>query len=156
MTDRVSGAAQSAAESVQHAPEAITQRTQGNPLAAGIIAFGTGMLLATVLPKSRAEEQAAQQLQPQLQSAVGTVRETAQQLAETAKSDVQDAAVDLRDTTREAADQVAQQTKQAAQQVANTGTDAATQVGEQAKEAASTVKDDAATTARDVRDTRRS
>jgi hypothetical protein len=32
------------------APQAVRQQTQGNPLAAGIIAFGVGMLAATLIP----------------------------------------------------------------------------------------------------------
>jgi hypothetical protein len=152
MGERMSGAAHSAAGTVQHAPEAITQRAQGNPLAAGVIAFGAGMLLATVLPKTRAEQQAAQQLQPQIQGAVDAARETGQQLAQTAKDDVQQAAVDLRETTRESAEHVTQEAKQAAQGVAGAGREAATNLGEQAKGAAGTVRDEGRSTVQNVRD----
>ncbi|MFI7599820.1 DUF3618 domain-containing protein, partial [Actinoplanes sp. NPDC049681] len=42
--DKASDAAHSVADTVRGAPQAVTQQTQGNPLAAGIIAFGVGML----------------------------------------------------------------------------------------------------------------
>ena len=50
-----------AAEEIRDAPDLIQQQTQGNPLAAGLIAFGTGLLLATLFPPTEAEQRAAAQ-----------------------------------------------------------------------------------------------
>jgi len=150
-TERMSDVAHSAAESVQHAPEAIAQRAQGNPFAAGLIAFGAGMLLATVLPKTRAEEQAAQQLQPLVQEATNVARDAGRQLAETAKNDAQQAAVDLRETTRDAATEVAQQAKQGASEVKDAGTTAASEVKDQAKDGAGNAPYESRPTTTDVR-----
>jgi hypothetical protein len=83
------------------------------------------MLLATVLPKTRVEEQAAQQLQPLVGEAKNVARDTGQQLAQSAKDDVQQAAVDLRESARDAAAEVAQEAKQGAAQVKDAGTTAA-------------------------------
>ena len=52
-------AAGKAAEQVRQAPDMIQQQTQGNPLAAGLVAFGAGMLLATLFPPTEAEQRAA-------------------------------------------------------------------------------------------------
>src|SRR5437762_686194 len=46
----VEDAASTAAGAVQQAPEAIVRQAQGNPLAAGLIAFGVGWLVSSLLP----------------------------------------------------------------------------------------------------------
>src|SRR5918997_802868 len=46
---------------VQQAPDTIVRQTQGNPLAAGMIAFGVGWLVSILLPASEKEKQLAQQ-----------------------------------------------------------------------------------------------
>src|SRR3954471_20628164 len=55
----VSGAASSVADTATHAPQMAVQKTQGNPLAAGLIAFGAGWLISSILPASQKEQQAA-------------------------------------------------------------------------------------------------
>ncbi len=53
--DRPATRRSDAADAVRSAPRAVAQQTQGNPLAAGIIAFGVGMLAATLIPVTDAE-----------------------------------------------------------------------------------------------------
>ena len=55
LTDRVSSAGTSVAEGVRGAPDALARQATGNPLAAGLIAFGAGLLGASLLPKTEAE-----------------------------------------------------------------------------------------------------
>ena len=50
--DTVAGTASSAVDTVRSAPETARRGTQGNPLAAGLIAFGAGWLLSALLPAS--------------------------------------------------------------------------------------------------------
>ena len=57
----VQDAASSAVGAVQQAPDAVVRQTQGNPLAAGLIAFGVGWLVSSLLPASEKEKQLAQQ-----------------------------------------------------------------------------------------------
>ena len=52
----VSDAASSAAAAVQDAPQVARRQAQGNPLAAGLIAFGAGWLVSSLAPASRAEQ----------------------------------------------------------------------------------------------------
>jgi hypothetical protein len=59
--DSVQSAASSAASAVQQAPDTIVRQAQGNPLAAGLIAFGVGWLVSSILPASEKEKQLAQQ-----------------------------------------------------------------------------------------------
>ncbi|MEV6490558.1 DUF3618 domain-containing protein, partial [Actinoplanes sp. NPDC051633] len=48
--DKASSAASTAADTVREAPHTVAQQTRGNPLAAGIIAFGAGLLAASLIP----------------------------------------------------------------------------------------------------------
>jgi uncharacterized protein YjbJ (UPF0337 family) len=117
----VSGSASSTgsdvAGSVKQAPSALRQQTQGNPLAAGVIAFGAGWLVSSLLPSSDKEQQATmavkdqvqehsdtltapvkeaaqgakENLQPKAQEAVGSVKSTATDAAGTVKGEAQSA-----------------------------------------------------------------
>ena len=44
-----------------HPAQTIRGRARGNPLAAGVIAFGAGWLISSLLPASRAEQELAEQ-----------------------------------------------------------------------------------------------
>ncbi|MGE5763021.1 MAG: DUF3618 domain-containing protein, partial [Mycobacterium leprae] len=52
---RVSDATSRLGDTASAAPDVVRERTEGNPLAAGLIAFGVGWLASTVLPASRPE-----------------------------------------------------------------------------------------------------
>ena len=117
--------AQDVADTVRGAPQAVTQQTQGNPLAAGIIAFGVGMLAATLIPVTDAERRAGQQIKDNsgeltdkvkdvaadmkddvsgtVQQAVSQVKETAQDAAQTTKQQAQSSAQDAKEQTKQAA-----------------------------------------------------
>jgi uncharacterized protein YjbJ (UPF0337 family) len=117
--------AHDAADAVRSAPKAVATQTQGNPLAAGIIAFGVGMLAATLIPVTDAERRAGQQLKDNsgeltdkvkdvagdvkddlsgtVQQAASQVKETAQDAAQTTKGQVQSSAQDVKDQTQQAA-----------------------------------------------------
>ena len=67
--DRVMGSADDAADTardkasvvgdaVSGAPAAAKQKTRGNPLAAGLIAFGAGLLVSSMFPSSQKEQHA--------------------------------------------------------------------------------------------------
>src|SRR5207244_9411223 len=51
--------ASSAVDTVRSAPDTARRSTQGNPLAAGLIAFGAGWLLSALLPASEPEQRVA-------------------------------------------------------------------------------------------------
>jgi hypothetical protein len=111
----VQDAASTAADAVQQAPQAIRRQTRGNPLAAGLIAFGAGWLVSSMLPASRREQELADQakqvaqekVQPVLQQVASEVgdnlREPAQQAAESVKATAQDAKDTVADESRSAA-----------------------------------------------------
>jgi hypothetical protein len=122
----VQDAASSAAGAVQEAPAAIRRQTRGNPLAAGIIAFGAGWLVSSLLPASRREQELADQakqvaqekVQPAAQQVAAEVkenlREPAQQAAESVRSTAQDAKDTVTDEGRSAAHDVQGRTQDAA------------------------------------------
>ena len=122
----VQDAASTAADAVQQAPQAIRRQTRGNPLAAGLIAFGAGWLVSSLLPASRREQELADQakqvaqekVQPVLQQVAGEVgdnlREPAQQAVDSVKATAQDAKETVADEGRSAAQDVSGRSQDAA------------------------------------------
>jgi gas vesicle protein len=148
----VSGAASSvqdtasgAASSVQQAASSMggtaadtacraRRHAEGNPLAAGLIAFGVGWLVSSLLPPSQRERELAHQVKDQAQPVV----QAAGQQAGQALSEVRD--------------NLQQPAQEAVQSVKETATDAAGTVKEEARSAAGDVKDQAQDSTQQVRD----
>jgi ElaB/YqjD/DUF883 family membrane-anchored ribosome-binding protein len=97
------------------------QQAQGNPLAAGLIAFGAGMLISSLIPPSRPERQWAGQARGKVAEHSGQLREQAGQVGHQMRDN-------LRDNLREPA-------QQAAQSVRSTATGSASAVREQGRSA---------------------
>jgi ElaB/YqjD/DUF883 family membrane-anchored ribosome-binding protein len=115
--DTLRDKAASTREAVGQAPGKVKSKTRGNPLAAGVIAFGAGMLVSSLIPSSRAEQRAVSQLQeniePVKQEAAGIARDMAQNLKEPAR----DAAQSVKGAATDAADTVRSEGASAAQDV---------------------------------------
>ncbi|GIJ74289.1 DUF3618 domain-containing protein [Virgisporangium ochraceum] len=107
-SDKVQDAASTAADTVRQTPDMVVRQTQGNPLAVGLIAFGIGLLTASLLPETEAEKRAG-----------GAVAEHSGDLVEKAKETAREMADELGGTAREAADQVKQTAREAAQTTAD-------------------------------------
>jgi gas vesicle protein len=117
------------AEQARHAPEVVRRQTQGNPLAAGLIAFGAGLLVATVLPASDAERQAASRLQ-----------EAAQPLKEKAIEAGQEMRSNLQESAQGAMGEIQDRARDAVQEVQGETTEKIVDVRDQAKDAVSDVQ----------------
>jgi len=130
--DTASDVASSAADTVRSAPETVRRRARGNPLAAGLIAFGAGWLLSSLLPASEPEQQVATQIKDFAaeqgrpvarelsqagQQAAGELRESAQQRAEAVKQTAADAASTVKEETQAAASDVKGQAQESAGRV---------------------------------------
>ena len=104
----VSGRAQQARQAVSDAPDAAKRRTQGNPLAAGMIAFGLGALIGGALPETDAERQAVGEADRHLdlQGTKERLTERAQQVGDDVKTSAQGAAQDLKGSAKDAAQDV--------------------------------------------------
>jgi len=123
-----SSAVSSAEEAVGQAPQMVREQTQGNPLAAGLVAFGLGAVVASLMPPTDKERQAA-----------AMVKEKAEPLTQEAT-----------DTARQVADNLKEPARQAAQSVKETATQGAQQVREEGRSAAIDVRDDAQQATRSV------
>jgi len=108
-------------DAVSDAPSAVARKAQGSPIAAGLIAFGAGLLVSSLLPASRVEQQAAEK-----------VKDTAQPLVD-----------DLTDSAKEVAENLKEPAQQAMEEVKSTATDAAATVKDDATSAAEDVKSQA-------------
>jgi hypothetical protein len=114
-----------AADQVRQAPEMVQQQTQGNPLAAGLVAFGAGLLLATLFPPTEAEQRAASAVQDRVEP-------------------IKDQALEA---GREVKDHLQESARDSAQQVKNAATGATQDVKEQARSAAEGVTEEAKSSA---------
>lgn len=116
----VSSATSTMTDAASSAPSAVRRQTQGNPIAAGLIAFGVGWLLSSLAPASQPE----------------------QQLAEKAESAARDnLAEPLKEKGHEVAENMQQPLKESAEQVKASATDAVQQTKEDARSAADDVKE---------------
>jgi uncharacterized protein YjbJ (UPF0337 family) len=116
--DAVQDRATQAGDAVRQAPRVVAQQTQGNPLAVGIIAFGVGMLTATLLPATEAERRAGRQIRDSSGELTERVKDVAQEMKEDLSGSVQGAAGQVRDTARDAAQTTTGQAQASAQDAA--------------------------------------
>jgi ElaB/YqjD/DUF883 family membrane-anchored ribosome-binding protein len=131
--DTVQDAASTAVGAVQQAPDTVMRQAQGNPLAAGLIAFGVGWLVSSLMPASEKEKQLAQQ-------AESAVREHKDALLEPAKQAAQEVGEQLKPAAQEAVESVKSTAQDAASTVAEEGRSAAADVQGQAQQAKDTVQ----------------
>ena len=119
-----------AGAAIGDAPTQVKTKTQGNPLAAGLIAFGAGLLVSSLIPASQKEREAAdalktaaeplttelteaakhvaEGLKEPAQAAMDNVKATAADATEHVKAEGQGAVADVKDRTAEAKDNVQQ------------------------------------------------
>ncbi len=118
------------AGSASDAAHGVKAKAEGNPLAVGLIAFGAGLLAASLIPASAKEKKLADAAKEQAQPLVD-------ELGDVAK----DAASHLKEPAQEAAEVVKERAQEAVETVKGEGTDAASSVTDRAQEARSTVTD---------------
>ncbi|MCZ7418509.1 DUF3618 domain-containing protein [Verrucosispora sp. WMMA2121] len=130
--DAAHSAASAVGDAAHRAPQAVRRRSEGNPLAAGLIAFGVGMLVSSLIPPTQREQQLAAQARDKAGERGSAVtdklsrvasemkeelREPAQQAAESVKATAQDAAQAVTDDTRSAAHDLKDQAQHSRDQV---------------------------------------
>ena len=119
MKDRATGAIDTVNEST---PDSVAEFTEGNPLAAGLIGLGVGLLAATLIPETKEESRIADKVQGHVDSAATQLAQAGQQTAETIQPAAQDAAMAVKESA-----------KGSAQSVKGEATDAASNVADNAK-----------------------
>jgi hypothetical protein len=134
--DSAASAASSAAGAARSAPDRLRRQAAGNPLAAGLIAFGAGWLISSLLPASDPEQQVATQVKDfateQGRPVVQQLGEAGQQAAQQLKESAQQRAQSVKDTATDAASTVSDEAQSAASQVTSQAQDAAGTVRAQA------------------------
>ena len=130
----VESAGSAIADTARSAPGEIRSRTEGNPLAAGLIAFSAGWLISGMLPATSKEKRLAQ-----------TVEDKGEQLVEPVKQEAAEVARDMKENLREpaqhAVDEVRESVGDAASTVRDEGQTAAQGVTDTAKESAENLRD---------------
>ncbi len=115
--DAANAAASKIGDAAGSAPQAVRDQAQGNPLAAGVIAFGVGWLLSALVPVSAPEQQAAKKLEANSAGLVEPLKQSAQQVAGNLKEPLQQSAATLKDTASDAASKTADHAKSATDDV---------------------------------------
>jgi hypothetical protein len=115
--DTVSEKASEARDAVRDAPRRMKRRAQGNPLAAGMVAFGLGMLVSSLIPSTEKEREAVSQLQDNLEPVKAKAAEVAQDIGESLKPAAQEAAESVKMTAQEGVESVKQEGQSAAAEV---------------------------------------
>jgi uncharacterized protein YjbJ (UPF0337 family) len=123
--DNVSGAVSDAAGAVQAAPDTVRRQARGNPVAAGLIAFGVGWLVSSLVPASRREQQVAEQAKDRASELSGPLGQAATEVKDNLAGPAQQAVESVRDTATEAGRTVADEGRSAAQDVQGQAKDSA-------------------------------
>jgi gas vesicle protein len=119
-----------AGDTVTGSPALVRAKTQGNPLAAGLIAFGAGLLVASLIPTTEREQQAATTVKDNLGPIKDEVTAAAHQAADNLREPAQEAVASVKQTATEAVQNTTQE-----------GTSAAEGVKSDARDAAGTLQD---------------
>ena len=98
-----------AVDTVADTPRQVRNKARGNPLAAGLIAFGIGYLISSAIPSSEKEQRAASKLQEKAAPLTDKVSEAAGEVAGRLQEPAQDAAASLKAAATDAVDSVKEQ-----------------------------------------------
>ncbi|MFC8302688.1 DUF3618 domain-containing protein [Specibacter sp. NPDC057265] len=136
--DKVMGAADHAGENLSSAgssfsdagaaigdaPTQLKNKTQGNPLAAGLIAFGAGLLISSLIPASEKEREAADALKSAAEPLTTELTDAAKEVAGGLREPAQEAFENIKSTATEATEHVKAEGQDAASDVKARAADA--------------------------------
>ena len=122
--DSLQGSASALSDKASAAPSQLRSQTQGNPLAAGLIALGVGWLASSLLPASQAEQQAAQKLKDNAAPVTDAITSAAKDAAQNLKGSAREAVQSVKQTATDAADAVKQEGQSATDDVRGQAADA--------------------------------
>ena len=123
-TDAAGNALHDAGEKIADAPHQVAAKTQGNPLAAGLIAFGAGLLVSSLIPPSEKEREAADALKTAAEPVTTQLTEAAKDMAQGWKEPAQEAMENVKATATDAAEHVKTEGQYAAADVKDKAADA--------------------------------
>lgn len=114
-----SGMASSVQGGVQSGVSSAQDRVQGSPLAAGLVAFGAGLVVASLLPASQREAEAAHRVVEGAKDSglMDEVKQAGQQLGQDVKERATEAAQQVKDSAADSAQQVKGEAQSSAENV---------------------------------------
>jgi uncharacterized protein YjbJ (UPF0337 family) len=107
--DQVSGTWEGLGERAAGGGDLLVRRAQGNPVGAGVIAFGLGLLLGSLAPPTEPEQRTAAVLLERAQPLVEEAKASGSELASGLQGAAQDAAGRVADVASGAVQQVKEQ-----------------------------------------------
>jgi Protein of unknown function (DUF3618) len=119
LSDSARETAGSVVDTARGVPSTVTDQTQGNPIAAGIMAFGAGLLIASLVPPSEPEQQLAGTLRDQTQPLQDELKRAGQHVVEDVKSTARDGAEQVKQRAADAAGTVQDDVRSSAQELQN-------------------------------------
>lgn len=123
-SDHSGGNLSEAGAGIGDAPAQVKAKAQGNPLAAGLIAFGAGLLVSSLIPASEKEREAADALKTAAEPLTKDLTETAKELAEGLKEPAQEAMENVKATATDATEHVKDEGQDAVADVKDRAADA--------------------------------
>src|SRR6478752_3971709 len=122
--ERVMGVADDAHDALDDAGATVTDvkdrvvaKAEGSPLAVGLIAFGAGLLLASLIPASNKEKEMAADVKDKAQPLVDEATGVAKQVGENLKQPAMDAANAVKESAQDSMQTVKQDAQEAAGEV---------------------------------------
>jgi len=138
--ERVMGAADDAGSTISDVgdhvgdvKDRVVAKAEGNPMAVGLIAFGAGLLLASLIPASEKEKRVAADVKEQAQPLVDEVADVAKEIGTHLKEPAAHAAAAVKDTAADSVETVKAQTQDAVADVKDEAQGAAAEVKGQAQ-----------------------
>jgi hypothetical protein len=124
LRDRVMGAADDAGsrvsdvgDGISGAKDRVVAKAEGNPMAVGLIAFGAGLLISSLIPASSKEKEIAADVKDRAQPLVGEVTDAAKEVGAHLKEPARQAAESVKATATDAVDSVKADAQYAAGEV---------------------------------------
>ncbi len=131
-------------DAVKGGPDAAKSKAAGQPFIAGLVAFGAGWLLSSLLPASQAEIHAADKLRDNVEGPLkDQLKESANEIKENVQPAAQQAAESVKDSATGAAETVKGEAQSAQSDVKGQAAGAADNVKGSAQDAKDQAKKDA-------------
>ena len=115
--DDAGSAMSDAGSSVGDVKDRVVAKAEGNPIAVGLIAFGAGLLVASLIPASQREKDLAEDVKEQAQPLVDNLKDAASEAGRNLKEPAQNAATAVKDAATDAAGTVKEEARDATHQV---------------------------------------
>ena len=114
---RVMGAAEDAGDGIGDVKDRVVAKAEGNPLAVGLIAFGVGLLAASLIPASEKEKKVAADVKDQAQPLIDEVADVAKDIGANLKEPAKQAAAAVKDVAADSVETVKEDAQYAAADV---------------------------------------